>query len=253
MLKAGLVSISFRNLAVPEIIKLAQEAGLAAIEWGSDVHVKANDLKWAAEVRKMTQAAGLAVSSLGSYYRVGDRLADEPEFSAELASAVELGAPVIRVWAGRQPSAKASPAYRQAVVEDSRRIARLAAKAGVRVAFEYHANTLTDESASALDLLRQAGDENLFSYWQPPTDLAETKILAGLQEISPWLSHVHVFHWVNKKRRPLAEGVARWQQYFSKIARLPGERYALLEFVKDDQPAQLLQDAAALLGLLEDI
>ncbi len=252
MLKAGLVSISFRQLAVPEIIELTQKAGLAGIEWGSDVHVKAGNLKWAAQVRRMTLDAGLAVSSLGSYYRVGEE-GEQTDFAAELACALELGAPVIRVWAGRRPSQDADQAYRNAVISDSRRIADLAAQAGVRVAFEYHANTLTDVSSSAVDLLRQAGHENLYSYWQPPTDLNEEEIGAGLTAIMPWLSHIHVFHWVNKERLSLAQGYARWQSYFAKIAQLPEDRYALLEFVQGDRPQQLLSDAATLLQLLAEI
>ena len=38
MYKFGLVSVSFRELGVDEIITAAKNAGLSCIEWCSDVH-----------------------------------------------------------------------------------------------------------------------------------------------------------------------------------------------------------------------
>ena len=71
MLKSGLVSVSFRSLPPEEIVRLAAGCGLGAIEWGGDVHVPPGDIANAARVGEMTRAAGLAVSSYGSYYRLG--------------------------------------------------------------------------------------------------------------------------------------------------------------------------------------
>ena len=50
MLTPGLVSVSFRPLAGEEIIRLAKETGLAAVEWGGDVHVPAGDTARAKEL-----------------------------------------------------------------------------------------------------------------------------------------------------------------------------------------------------------
>ena len=43
MYKCGLVSVSFRNNTVEEIVKAVKYAGLSCIEWGSDVHAKNTD------------------------------------------------------------------------------------------------------------------------------------------------------------------------------------------------------------------
>jgi len=43
MLIPGLVSVTFRQLTVPEIGELATECGLQAVEWGGDVHVPPGD------------------------------------------------------------------------------------------------------------------------------------------------------------------------------------------------------------------
>ena len=111
MISSGLVSITFRKLSPREIVDLVAKAQLDAIEWGGDVHVPHGDLSAAKDVHKMTNDAGLSLSSYGSYYRVGH---DEPvPFGEVLETAVELKAPTIRVWAGKKGSNDADEAYRQ--------------------------------------------------------------------------------------------------------------------------------------------
>ena len=91
MFLPGLVSITFRQLSVAEIIALVTQAGLAAVEWGGDVHAPHGDEAQAQDISRMGADAGLHVAAYGSYYRVG-----HPEtgpFEAVLASAVALGAP----------------------------------------------------------------------------------------------------------------------------------------------------------------
>ena len=78
------------------------QAGLDGIEWGGDVHVPHGDLRRAREVRDMTRSEAIRIASYGSYYRVGDRA--PTSFEKVLDTAVELGAPLIRVWAGKQGS-----------------------------------------------------------------------------------------------------------------------------------------------------
>ncbi len=101
-LSPGLVSVTFRQLSVQDIVNLTARAGLDAIEWGGDVHVPHGDLNAARAARIATEHAGLRVAAYGSYYRAGH--ADTGPFEDVLASAVELGAPCIRIWAGRQGS-----------------------------------------------------------------------------------------------------------------------------------------------------
>ena len=43
MAELGLVSISFRNLSVDEILAAVKQAGLSCVEWGSDVHAPCMD------------------------------------------------------------------------------------------------------------------------------------------------------------------------------------------------------------------
>src|SRR6185312_7076115 len=95
--RTGLVSISFRALTVARIAGLAAANRLETIEWGGDVHVPHGDLAAAREARKISADAGVGISAYGSYYRAGAPAGKSPAFEAVLASAVELGAPSIRV------------------------------------------------------------------------------------------------------------------------------------------------------------
>jgi sugar phosphate isomerase/epimerase len=249
MIHSGLVSITFRPLSPAEIVALAARAGLAGIEWGGDVHVPHGNVNQARAVRAMTEDAGLQVSAYGSYYRAGHE--DPCPFADVLDTAVALGAPLIRVWAGKQGSEAADGAYRARVVEDSRQIAELAAGAGIEVAYEFHGNTLTDTGPSARALLEAVAHPNMMTYWQPPVWATVEQALETLQAILPWLRHVHVFAWRTepgggRTRLPLSEGEAAWTRYLPVVASTGREAYAELEFVQDDAPEYLVRDAATL-------
>ncbi|MCC9078525.1 sugar phosphate isomerase/epimerase [Litorilinea aerophila] len=249
----GLVSITFRQLTPAAIVELVAQAGLAGIEWGGDVHVPHGDLARAREVRRLTAAAGLQVAAYGSYYRVGH---DETgPFDAVLATAVELEAPRIRVWAGRQGTDTADSAYWRLVIEDSLRIAELAAAAGIPIVYEFHRNTLTDTSEAARRLLQEVAHPNVGTYWQPPRGSMVAENLAGLELLAPWLRGLHVFSWHEQsgQRLPLAERADAWLQYLARAAALDRPMFALLEFVQEDEPAHFLRDAATLKGWLEQL
>lgn len=244
-----MVSVTFRKKSPSEIVELAGRAGLSGIEWGGDVHVPPGDTAKAREVAARTTDAGLYMPSYGSYFRVGE---ESPESFAQVVEAATiLGVETIRVWAGRKGSAEASPAYREKVVKDSRRIAEQAADAGISISYEYHRNTLTDSLTSTLDLLDAVGDKRLYSYWQPPLDLERTERLEQLQVLLPRLSYVHVFHFdEDRKQQLLACGKDEWRDYFRLISQAGADRWALLEFVKDESDESLLADARTLRELV---
>lgn len=249
MIRPGLVSITFRQLSPAAIAALVARAGGGGIEWGGDLHVPHGDLSAAEQVRTITADAGLAVAAYGSYYRAA---VSEPDlaFDAVLETALALGAPVIRVWAGNQGSDAATPERRAAVGDDLGRIAAMAADAGVTVALEYHANTLTDTAASACRLLADVNHPNLLTCWQPPNNQHAAVCRESLQAVLPHLANLHVFVWHYDTgrcvRKPLADGADRWQPYLELARTAPGERWALVEFVRGDDPDQYLADARAL-------
>src|SRR5580658_9140837 len=105
LLLPGLVSITFRALSPSQIIERMVQAQLSHVEWGGDIHVPAGDIARAGEVRRWTEEAGLQCAAYGSYYRLGVAGEGTPDFQRVLDSAIALGVPTIRVWAGNKGSA----------------------------------------------------------------------------------------------------------------------------------------------------
>ncbi len=256
MFKLGLTSISFRSLSGEEIIKSCRKAGLDGIEWGGDIHVPHGDLEKADEIRKMTVDAGLEVSSYGSYYRAGISEGKDLLFKDVLDTAKVLHAPVIRVWAGEKDMEKCSEEDARHVVEDSLRIADMAAKEDIGISFEYHGGTLTNTNENALKFAHMARHENLKFYWQPPVGKDIEYCGSGLKELleKNLLANVHVFHWTfnrgNITRHLLEEGSEAWGEYLEILKKGNSERYLLFEFFKDSSLESFYRDAECLKALL---
>ncbi|OGV39487.1 MAG: hypothetical protein A2020_03075 [Lentisphaerae bacterium GWF2_45_14] len=251
MIQPGLVSITFRQLSCDEIITLVKQAGLRAIEWGGDIHVQHGDTARASEVGDKTREAGLEIAAYGSYYRLGKSANEGLGFQKVLDSASALGSPVIRIWAGFKGSAESSADERKALSIEAREIAEAAGERKIKIAMEFHGGSLTDTTESALKFLEECASENIQTYWQPPLNLNHPECVKSLWAVLPHLSNLHVFSWGTKpdgtySRLPFADHSKEWTEYLSIASRLPSDRYAMIEFVKDDSPAQFLADAAAL-------
>ncbi|HUQ60663.1 sugar phosphate isomerase/epimerase family protein [Lentzea sp.] len=241
MLIPGLVSVTFRQLTVPEIGELALECGLRAVEWGADVHVPPGD----SAAARQALGTGLRVAAYGSYYRAG--VSDRSELVPVLETAAELGAPLVRVWAGTSGSAEC--ADRGAVVEALRHAVEHAGVMGTKIALEYHRNTLTDTLDSTVRLLDEV--DGVVPYWQPRGGQDVSSAVHEVRTLEPVTAHV--FSWGPggyQDRLPLAARRDLWEPVLTELARDGVERNALLEFVRDDSPEQFREDAKTLLGHL---
>ena len=101
---------------------------------------------------------------------------------------------------------------------------------------------------AAVRLLAEVDHANLSTYWQPPLDRDTNDCLRDLRSLLSRLSHVHVYNWRGPamERLPLAAGAERWRKFLELAATAPGDRYAMLEYVEADAPANFLRDAATL-------
>lgn len=254
MIHPGLVSITFRKLSPTEIVALARQAGLKGIEWGGDVHVPHGDVGRAREVSELTQENGLVVAAYGSYYRAGQSEGAGLAFERVLETAVELGAPSIRVWPGGAGSDATDAETRRKIVQDLRRIAELASRARVEVSLEFHSGTLTDTNESASRLMAEVDHPNARINWQPHNGEATGDCAAGLRALLPCVGNTHVFHWwpTAAEPHPLADGAERWAKFMPLLREAPGDRFALLEFMPDHSPESLAREAATLQSWLKE-
>jgi sugar phosphate isomerase/epimerase len=247
----GLCSVTFRRLEVEEVAHIAAAAGLAALEWGGDVHVPPGDDGAITRAVRATAAAGVTIASYGSYL-LADGDASAGTVARALDTAVALGAPNVRVWApfGIEPGSSRTGEVVTALVE----VCEQAAARDLTVGVEFHAGTLTETAASTVALLDAVGAANLATYWQPPYWLQARPPAADAAEVAGLarrLSHLHVYEWAGAaERRPLAEGAARWQAVIGALDAAPRPRVAFLEFVVADDPRRLDDDARTLRELL---
>ena len=258
MMKAGLCSITFRERCPADVAALAQRAGLDAVEWGGDVHVPAGNLKAAESVRCITTDAGLETAAYGSYYGVIDSDGMPQPFEPVLETALALGTDMIRIWAGQVASGIADEGYRFRLIDGVRKCAHRAAVDGVRLGVEFHPDTLSDSSEAATALLDAISMPNVYSYWQPPYWVLEPqKGLGGPVRFADRVANMHVYNWQYVQvrvahwkdyieRRPLAGARDEWIRFLSVPLNPAMEHYALLEYVRGDDPTQFMKDARTL-------
>ena len=241
-IQPGLCSITFRDLAVDDVVALAAEAGLAGIEWGADRHVPPGSDS--GSVSDRCADAGLACPSYGTYLFAGR--ASASEIDAACGTATGLGATNLRVWAPEGATAT-----------DVADIADRAAGHELTASLEFHPGTRTETAASTLALLAEAGRPNLFTYWQPDPGLSHADACAEHAAVAGHLSNLHVFAWGPvgfTDRRPLVDGADLWRSVFAAEAtgRWDHDRWAFLEYVPGDDPACLVDEAATLRAWIEE-
>lgn len=251
MLRPGLVSITYRQLTPREIVELCVQSQLEGIEWGGDLHVPHGDIQIAREVAQMTRDAGLEVACYGSYYRCDGEI----EFERVLESAVELGAPLIRVWAG-----KAGADFDE-VAHHLRTACETAGASGIGIATEYHGGTLTETRDGCAKLMASLHDAGLKTLWQPlrrggGLNAKTSENLEDLRAVAPFLSNIHVYEWrdisAGQTKRASLHNSVQWPTYIEELNRIGGDRWMLLEYVPDDAPKELRVEARALHDLIQN-
>lgn len=242
--KAGLVSISFRKHTPQELAAEAARCGLGMIEWGGDVHAPAGDVVVAEAVKNFTQNAGLQCPTYGSYFRLGAM--PEGEEAKVAASAKTLGSNIIRVWGGVKGSAELTEDEYKALVAAARKTCR--ELKDFTVALECHMNTVTDDYNYSLRFLNDVAEDNLAMYWQPHQFKTTEYNLQAAKALAPFVKNVHVFHWRERNRYPLAGEVDLWKRYAEIIGT---DVPYMLEFMPDDRLETLEAEAKALLEILK--
>ena len=257
-IRPGLCSVTLRAETVDTVARLAAECGLRGIEWGSDVHVPPGDATAAARARAASLAADLEVASYGSYLFAGS-VPDRDDMDTTLDTAVALGAPNVRVWAGF--GVESGSEHYRSVVDGLAAFGAVAAGRDLTVGLEFHGGTPTATVAGTLALLDAVGVPNLFTYWQPPYwrgPVAAHTDAAEVTDLGRRLSHLHVYEWAGAEdRQPLADGDARWGAVLRAACAVDGtwsgDRYAFLEFVPGDDVDAVRRDAAVLLRWLDQV
>ncbi len=245
-MKFGMTSLTLRNESVAEVIRIAKEAKIDGIEWGvSDGHMPLGDADRAAEIRKLSKESSIEIFSLGSYCRMETK----EECDKTLETALLLGAPIIRIWAGKNSPADCDDAYRQLIVENTMYMADKAAEHNIMLGFEYHPWTLTETCDEALWLIESVNRKNVGLYWQPQYTLSQEENLRDRNRVlTVCVGNMHVQNYNEEDGyKPLSE-MKELASYYKDLADKPYR--LMIEFVKDGTVENLLKDAEVLRSTL---
>lgn len=244
-MKTGVVSVSFRKLSVDEVIKYTKDAGLAAIEWGSDVHAPYTDMERIKYIAKAQTEAGLYCPSYGTYFKLGEHPVEE--LYGYIEAAKMLGTNVLRLWCGNKNHADLTSEEREHIVSESKKAAKIAEEKGAVLCMECHNNSFTNTLDGALDLMNSVNSPAFRMYWQPTNHSVEENVRYAT-EIAPYTYTVHVYYYEDGVKHPLADGVESWKKY---LACFDGSQHLLLEFMPDNSPDSLATEAATLNSIAE--
>lgn len=156
MIIPGLVSATFKTESPDFVLAALKKADLHAVEWSENWHIPAGDAALARDLRERTLAQGAEIAAYGSYYRLGQNSDPAKDFLPTLQSAAALGAPLIRIWGGGTASAELDADTRRELAVEARIVSDMAASEGIKVALEWHKNTVTDTNESGLSFLDEA-------------------------------------------------------------------------------------------------
>ena len=237
----GLVSVSFRAHTPPEILQEMKKAALTHVEWGSDVHAPCNDVEGLVQIAALQKEYGIACSSYGTYFRLGKTPLSE--LQAYIAAAKILGTDILRLWCGTRCGAEMTEEEKSALLAGCKEAAAIAERAGVTLCMECHRKTFTERAADAVWLMEEVDSPHFRMYWQPFQWQTVRENCENAGKIAPFAEHIHVFHWIEKEKFPLAQGLALWKEYLSCF---DGSQNLLLEFMPDGKPETLPREVETL-------
>jgi hypothetical protein len=187
-MKLGFTTTSFRQIRNKErIVSIAKTCGADILEWGGDIHVK--NVADAEYAKRLCDAAGIGISSYGSYYRIGTCDAAARRRVCEIAAAMGCGS--VRVWLGTADSEKTDGKTYLTLVSDAAALCGDAAGCGLKVCCECHDNTYNNNTDAFLRIREEVGQENFCTYFQSRYR-KKAYDLDRIERTLPYTESVHV-------------------------------------------------------------
>lgn len=186
-MKFGFTTTTFRNIRdFQKIVDIAVNVKADVIEWGGDVHIKNN--KDALIAKELCSDSGIAISSFGSYYKVGSEDSDDWKRICEISST--LGADSVRVWLGKKNSEITDSDYYKRILYDLQKICDTAKQYSLIVSAECHDNTFNNNTEAFLKIKNDANRDNFKTYFQS----RYKKLNYDLDRINKTIDHIENVH-----------------------------------------------------------
>ena len=236
--KIGLASVTFRNKNIEEIVSLCKKAGVNCIEWGADVHVITPED--AQKAKKLCDGADIAISSYGSYYRVGK--GSESEWLTLCENAKIMGAESIRVWLGDKNSEDTNKTEYKILLDDLKSICDVAEKYGLLVCPECHDYTFNNSTQAFLKIQADADKKNFKTYFQSRYFRMEYD-LDRIEKTYDFIENVHVSYRDMKREQ---ESTVKDEKYIDTLLLKFKEKQfkgaVILEFTENSDENAFFED-----------
>lgn len=236
--RCGLVSVSFRDKSVAEIVDAVKENGLHFIEWGSDIHAPNDNIKNLQMIQKTCENNGIEISSYGTYFKIGENPACD--IIKYIDAAKILGTDILRIWCGTKGFSEYSQSELEGIINECKEVAKTAKDKNAILCLECHPDTVTDCPEGALCVMNAVGSEYFRMYWQPNQYHSVEWNLNYAEKISKYTKIIHTFYWDEKNSFPLANGLDIWKKYLKKFK---NDVPCLLEFMPDGRFESLQAEA----------
>lgn len=245
MFEAGLVSITFREMDVAELIRATAEAGLKHIEWGSDVHAPNHDTQRLLQIVHLQKEYDINCSSYGTYFYLG--LMPIEELPNYIRAAKLLGTNILRLWAGKKNAESYSQDEKEAFFAQCKQAAKLAEDACVTLCLECHRNSYTETAEGALELMKAVNSPAFRMYWQPNPSTSFDDNISYIRLVRDYIVHIHAFNIKGYTGYPLSEAADDWKQYLDEIG---GDHIILLESMPGSESGILNREAESLRSII---
>jgi sugar phosphate isomerase/epimerase len=222
-----------------DILPLIARAGYPACEvWQHHLTNRSPDAL--PSFRDAAARLGLRFAAVGGYpslHEEGPTREEQRRLMARLMNACEaLGAPIIKVFAGRIASGRIEPDQRLRSMDFLREALDQAAARRLTFTVETHGNTLADTPDAAESLRRDLAAGNLKFCFQP-FDLKDAgRVLPDYERLRPHVAHVHLQGRDAQGFSLLRDSLIDYGGLLRRLKRDGFDGLLSVEFVKDCHP-----------------
>lgn len=253
MMKVGVTTVTFRKQPFREVPELLKQSCIDGVEWCACAeHFSVDDRETLDAIKEYCTEQKLDIFSLATYCNLS-----QPEEFAGIVSAAEvIGAKVIRIWAGQKCRKDFSDKEYAQICVRAKEFCDCAKEKNVRIALEFHPNTLTNTAAEAIEFVKDVGSDNLYLYWQINESLSHEENINELKMVLPYLCgniHMHNYHLNERAYFPLSEIQSEIMDYLHILQKQKKEYNLIIEFVCDHLPENFMKDALFLRECIDSI
>lgn len=180
MIRTALSSSALIGAGIDQVLETATAAGVHGVEWTADGFLEPGDIDAAGTAMMATLRAGLSTVSYATLFRAG--LHARAAFGKALATARELNAPVLRLWAA--PRGSFIAADNAAFLDVARSLGDEAGPLGVTLCFGIERTTILDSCKTAAALMSTVDHPFVKLAWEPPDGVPFDDVMEAFSSAS---------------------------------------------------------------------